>query len=495
MPHTNDNILLASGTQANKKKHSSIVELLSTPPLLPRSSLSGKNHSNSITSPNNNSINTQNNNSILVNNNSHSNNNIRNNLSTEDNELSKTTTNESLHSSISSISLNNLESVPMISSVSQGLHTVHTQNWQHTKLSQLIESNKLILIKKNITIENAFNTLIQYSLTSLPVEMNDTDKSDCLTFDYNDLNAYLLIVLNKIAIANTQLMKDCQNGKPAIVGDLIQSTPKDPFVKLSETENLSNAISILGSGVHRIAITNPQMDTIKGILSQRRLIKHLWDNARSFPDLEPLLNSSLQDLQIGVFNDNSTVKLTSKQSKVISIHGDEPLEMALFKMYQERISSIAVIDAQNMLIGNISVTDVKHVTRTSQYHLLSKTCRHFISIILNTRGLENGGKDSFPIFHVYPTSSLGRTIAKLVATKSHRLWIVKPSNENTLIQQNKDYLEAEFNNSHSAEKDRVTGKLIGVVSLTDILSVLARNQTEHKQVDPQYARRQRSNHI
>lgn len=104
--------------------------------------------------------------------------------------------------------------------------------------------------------------------------------------------------------------------------------------------------------------------------------------------------------------------------------------MGLYKMHVERISSIAVIDKQDNLLGNISVTDVKHVTRTSQYPLLHKTCRHFISVILNSRGLETG-KDSFPIFHVYPSSSLARTLAKLVATKSHRLWIVQPPESST----------------------------------------------------------------
>ena len=40
-------------------------------------------------------------------------------------------------------------------------------------------------------------------------------------------------------------------------------------------------------------------------------------------------------------------------------------------------------------------------------------------MILSTRGLIEG-KDSFPVFHVNPTSTLAHTVAKLVATRSHR---------------------------------------------------------------------------
>lgn len=422
---------------------------------------------------------------IIYNNNTNSSNNSNNN-----NNISNCDSNGIVHS----ISNGSSFSLTMMS---QSLNTVHQQNWQFIRLSQLIESNKLIFINSSISVEDAFNTLMKYHLTSLPVQTHPKDLN-CLTFDYNDLNSYLLLVLNKIKINNEKLTKDCQNGENIKVGELIKYTPKDPFYKLSENENLSNVINILGSGVHRIAITDPDMTQIKGILSQRRLVKYLWDNARQFPDLEPLLNMSLKKLKIGVFNDNRTTKLTSRNSPVISIHGDEPLINALYKMHNERISSIAVIDSNNILIGNISVTDVKHLTRTSQYPLLQNSCRHFITIILNNRGLENGGKDSFPIFHVYPSSSLARTIAKLVATKSHRLWIVQPSlttdpdpEQSLHSSEENDFNTNKPFSAHLVEKDRKTGKLIGVISLTDILSILARNQTQHKQVDPQQARRNR----
>lgn len=482
-------------------RHASIVEMLSTPPHLPH-------HSQRSQQP-----------------------------KPEGMEgLARTGSIESSHSSLSSatsLSKDNdgasagaseCEAVVMGTTASQCLYTVHRQEWQHIKLSQLVEPNKLITIPGTMSVEEAFNTLIAHHLRSLPVEQYPGDMN-CFTFDYNDLNSYLLVVLNRVQVNDRKIQQDCQNGKPVPVGEIVKLTPKNPFYKLAETENLSTVMGILGSGVHRVAITNEGMSQIKGVLSQRRLIKYLWDNARSFPSLEPLFNTSLQELKIGVLN--SHAKPTSRQSRVISIQGDEPLIMALYKMYTERISSIAVVDQQANLIGNISVTDVKHVTRTSQYPLLHKSCRHFISVILNVRGLETG-KDSFPIFHVYPTSSLARTLAKLVATKSHRLWIVQPpeSASTTSLdsmsqspyttpssatgnQPNANTSQSPIISAmedppspHSAavasnlfEKEYRTGKLIGVVSLTDILSLLARSQTEHKQVDPQSARRQRGSVI
>ncbi|GCE98932.1 protein sds23 [Zygosaccharomyces mellis] len=413
----------------------------------------------------------------------------------------------SLNSLSSASRDNDSELVKMTPTTTQCLQHLHSQKWQHTPLSQLVEQNKLIFVSGSASVEEAFNLLMKHHLTSLPVEAYEGDMN-CLTFDYNDLNSYLLLALNKIQVQNKEIQQDCQNGKPVPVGEMVKLTPKNPFYKLPETDSLSHVMGILGSGVHRVAITNPEMTKIKGILSQRRLIRHLWENARSFSNLEHLFNSSLQKLGIGILN--SHTKPTSRQSRVISIQGDEPLIMALYKMHMERISSIAVVDQQDNLIGNISVTDVKHVTRTSQYPLLHKSCRHFISVILNVRGLEMG-KDSFPIFHVYPTSSLARTLAKLVATQSHRLWIVQPPDlpldatghhedhhtsvpahmHSPIMSAIEDPPSPTLPTTNLFEKEYRTGKLIGVVSLTDILSLLARSQTEHKQVDPQSARRQR----
>lgn len=398
--------------------------------------------------------------------------------------------------------------------------TGNDPKWVNIPCGTLIETNKLIFVPGSLSVEEAFNTLVRNHLNSVPVEAFPGDM-DCLTFDYNDLNSYLLLVLNKIQVNNQKVTEDCQNGKPVPVGEIVKLTPKNPFYKLPETETLITVMKILGSGVHRVAICNPEMTFVKGILSQRRLIKYLWDNAKNFASLESLFNYSLQDLQVGVLN--SQYKPTSRQSRIISIHGDEPLIMALYKMYVERISSIAVVDNQYNLLGNISVTDVKHVTRTSQYPLLHKPCRHFISVILNSRGLETG-KDSFPVFHVYPNSSLGRTLAKLVATRSHRLWIVQPpetvlssqttGNSNISSSSSTNATSVAPIDSHSQpqssssanngstinnppsspnlfEKEYRSGKLIGVISLSDIINLFVRMTTDYPEVDPQTARRQR----
>jgi CBS domain-containing protein len=103
---------------------------------------------------------------------------------------------------------------------------------------------------------------------------------------------------------------------------------------------------------------------------------------------------------------------------------DAPLTDALLLMHNEGLTSVAVVDQGLNVVGNISTADVKHLTNAASLPLLNNTCMSFISVILSERGMEHG-RDSFPVFHVNPYSTLGHTVAKLMATRSHRMWVVE----------------------------------------------------------------------
>ncbi|KAG0680261.1 cell separation during budding [Pichia californica] len=526
----------APNSPKQQARQTSIVEMLSTPPPLdteyisnlditiprsPASSISSvllsssannnnNNNNNNISSSTASSSNTRNS-SVFNDNNTFPNNSENVENSVVDNLIlnNDSLTNLSLNTSTTDFLAENSNTTQisrnpsMSSNFSQCLNGASLE-WQDIKLGELVEKNKLIVIDSTISVERAFDTLVKNGLTSVPVEEYENDLN-CLTFDYTDLNAYLLLVLNKIrpeTLKNMdytpkddipKMIKKAQVGQQVPVSFVIRLTNKNPFIKLTEYDTLSTVVEILGTGVHRIAITND--NKLTGILSQRRLVKYLWDNARRFPSMEPLLSSSISSLHIGSTNP-------------ISIFGDQPLIEALMTMHDLKMSSLAVVDRNYHLLGNISVTDVRLVSTTSKSDLLYKTCLHFISVILNSRGLENG-KDSFPIFHVTSHTSLGRAIAKMVATKSHRLWIVKPeaSSSNSSTPSTPDsphstHLHSSHSHSghlhshhphHSTpleDDTHATGKIVGVLSLTDILSLFAKTLGK-AHVEPNMARKQR----
>lgn len=219
---------------------------------------------------------------------------------------------------------------------------------------------------------------------------------------------------------------------------------------------------------------------------------------------------------------------------------DAPVTDALLLMHNEGLSSVAVVDQGLNVVGNISTADVRHLTSAASVPLLKSTCMQFISVILSERGVEHG-RDSYPVFHVNPYSTLGHTVAKLVATRSHRMWVVEsaspsPSAPATpLLQPSHPAGSAAPGSaggggggpsaspvasgtviipqtgSASAPQSplpgqnfssvippglpgsRLSGRLIGVVSMTDVLNLFARS-SGLRPSDPseQRARRRRS---
>lgn len=400
-----------------------------------------------------------------------------------------------------------------ISSKSSSLfqQSMTAADWSDILLADLTESNKLISINSSYSVQKAFETLISHDLTSLPVALSkeNYDLSNCLSFDYSDLNTYLLLIMNKINFGDLSineitdddgspltllqkhdklvtLINKAKKGEEVPVDFIVKLHPKNPFLKFKESETLLKAVEAFGKGAHRVAIIDNQ-NKITGILSQRRAIKFFWENARRFPSLELLWNTSLQDLKIGSTNP-------------ITIQGDLPLIEALQKMFNENVSSLAVIDKNKSLVGNISIVDVKNVSSTKNSHLLFKPVTTFISYNLSQKGIEKG-QDQFPIFHVNHQTSLGRVIAKLVATQSHRLWIVEtrtsahfsstssgsgvPSTIETTLASEASAAAASA--TSTLQDSGRPGKLIGVVTLTDILGLFAALKSGIK-IDPQTSR-------
>ncbi|KAL9595667.1 MAG: hypothetical protein Q9219_006300 [cf. Caloplaca sp. 3 TL-2023] len=333
------------------------------------------------------------------------------------------------------------------------------------------------------------------------------------TYDYRDLTQYLLFATGQLQPDEEHLpifislAKKAQAGHTIPLRDAKSLGNKEPFMTLPATANLTHAIEVFGGGVHRIVIVEEGTDNVVGILSQLRLVKFLWENGRNFPIIDRLYSQTVKDLGIG-------------SQQAISINGDKPVKEALKLMNNEGLTSLAVVDNQSNVVGNISNVDVKLLTKSSSAPLLDNTCIHFISVILSTRGM-NDGKDSFPVFHINPYSTLAHTVAKLVATKAHRMWVTDspspsvsattlnptttanpisqpsvshpPSHLSSLPQSNPPFIPLSTTPSVSASAlpgANMAGRLAGVVSLTDILNLFARASGLHP-TDPEWRRRQR----
>ncbi|KAL5323513.1 hypothetical protein ACEPPN_008050 [Leptodophora sp. 'Broadleaf-Isolate-01'] len=386
------------------------------------------------------------------------------------------------------------------------------RDWRQIRVGELVNKEEVRWAQLDTGVEQATKLLIELGPPNVILLRETSDStSACGTFDYSDLNAYLLVV---VGLANPEgeqletfdaLAKKAREGAWIPVRDIQTLAKKGPLITLSESEDLSKAIEHFASGVHRILVCKHGTTEVVGILSQLKVVRFLWDNATSFPAIDALYPVILRDLGVGT-------------RETISINGDRTLTDALQLMSNEGLTSVAVVDNALNVVGNISTADVKLLTNSSSLPLLKSSCIHFISVILSERGIGDG-KDSFPVFHVTPFSTLAHTVAKLVATRSHRMWVVEvaspspsatplptpslttPSMSSAILSSPAVSTPASPNlattfpavSAAALPGARISGRLTGVISLTDILNLFAR-QSGLNPLSPndQRARRRRS---
>ena len=144
------------------------------------------------------------------------------------------------------------------------------------------------------------------SVSVILIRKTKADHTVIGTFDYNDLNAYLLLVVG-LASPETeeeksryhQLAQKANEGREVSLKEAKDVARKDAFVTLPRTAYLTNAVEIFGGGVHRLIIVDEKTNKVKGILSQLRLVKFLWENGRSFPAINDLYPQTIWGLGIG----------------------------------------------------------------------------------------------------------------------------------------------------------------------------------------------------
>jgi hypothetical protein len=74
---------------------------------------------------------------------------------------------------------------------------------------------------------------------------------------------------------------------------------KEPLITLPHDADLTKAMEVFGSGVHRVLVAEEGTTDVIGVLTQLQLVKFFWENRQSFPDVDQLYPHLIKDLNIG----------------------------------------------------------------------------------------------------------------------------------------------------------------------------------------------------
>jgi hypothetical protein len=180
------------------------------------------------------------------------------------------------------------------------------RDWRTIQVHEAIDREQVRFVEMDTSVEDATNTLISGGSPNV-VLLRDKPESRVAigTFDYSDLNAYLLLVVGLSQPAESdissfnELARKGREGKEIPLRDVKDLGRKEPLITLPHTASLTKAVEIFGSGIHRVVIVKEHTMDVVGVLTQLRLVSFFWENGRAFPAIEELFPQTLQNLNIG----------------------------------------------------------------------------------------------------------------------------------------------------------------------------------------------------
>ena len=272
-------------------------------------------------------------------------------------------------------------------------------------------------------------------------------------FDYQDLVSYILVLYSKQALSESeagdiniqQIVQRARKHQAVEVQLVSDLSRRNPFYSVPADSTLLQAMDVFATGIHRVAVTAPVQSTpgasvpsenngLVGILTQSNVAAHLYPKLIGTTAALPKAQRSIKDLGLA----------KPIGGPIVAVNAEALVFHAMEVMKKSGVSSVPLVDHGGRLVGSCSLSDIKYVLKGFKYNMLWRTCFQFISYVRNHQGLvEDMGRDRFPVFDVRQSDTLAKAVGKMCATKAHRMWVVDD-----------------------------TGKLVGVVSLTDALRAL-----------------------
>lgn len=224
------------------------------------------------------------------------------------------------------------------------------RDWRTVQVQEIIDQAETRFVELDTSIEDTTKLLIRSGAPNVVlVRESRRTKTALATFGYDDLMAYLLLVLG-MSQPDEQAARIAERAGRGETLALKEVTDhlgwKQEPAYLPHTADLMQAVEKLGGGQHRIVVCKEGTTEAIGVLSQLRMVRFFWQHHRNFAAMEKLYSCSLGELGLGA-------------KAVVAINGDKPLADALRLMHDEGITSLPVLDSRNNVVGNISHVDTR----------------------------------------------------------------------------------------------------------------------------------------
>jgi len=299
---------------------------------------------------------------------------------------------------------------------------------RNTKVSALFPENrtKIVTVQKDTPLSTGFKLLVDNGILSVPVY--DSQRQTYTGFiDMLDMVHSIVEVCKEAEITGggfNQLLSSSDQLKKKTCGQIVDVSGRNPYYPVQEDAPISVALRVIvDNKVHRIPVVDANGDLVS-IVTQSHLVKLFRDNWNKFF----VMRKKVGDIQLG-YKEVQSVKTNQRAIDAFNL------------IHKTKVSGIAVSNDKDELVGNISATDLKHLL--SDHNVLLSRVFLPVGEYLNIRD-----EPALVPYAVTPENTVEEAFDKVVAARSHRLYVV-------------------------ASKD--DKKLLGVISLVDLLEIVAKS--------------------
>ncbi|PWN48631.1 hypothetical protein IE53DRAFT_370443 [Violaceomyces palustris] len=153
---------------------------------------------------------------------------------------------------------------------------------------------------------------------------------------------------------------------------------------------------------------------VLGIVTEKHIVEHLVKLSCEDPELSATFDEKIEDL---------TAEFSP--APPVEISCDKTVMDAMALMTQEKVSSLAVIDARGFLLSALGSSEVAFlVMKSDSKKILTTNLASFVKALRSQRPEGIEGKDAHPALSVGLESTLGRATAILLAASATGLYTV-----------------------------------------------------------------------
>jgi len=280
-----------------------------------------------------------------------------------------------------------------------------------TKLRELIQKQQLVTLSMDQTVESVLDVLGRNNISSAPILGNDgkplgfVDVLDLLAFmvrtSTKPLTDTLMGESRKLTSDDMQMLrKRTKDFKLQAVSDLIDFSRRNPYHAFYEDQTVADTLSVFQKGVHRVALLDRNNKLI-GVVSQFDIIQRIAKD-QNIPALKMRVSES-----------------SGLNQNLMSVPLDTLAIDAFITMYQQGVSSLALLDNQGIIVGTVTASDVKWITKNEDFRALLHSIRDYVVDIRKAQG-----KSPDFVACTLPTASIFDIINLMYQERVHRVFVV-----------------------------------------------------------------------